>query len=106
MATKHLQWSEGNDWGEKGCFQEENTDDVVSELALKEAVKVCQRKGQYISGIYANHKSLQIAAVQSAREKGPEKSLITRLKSKPKPSRCNHSLQFCDSKCRKCRKSL
>lgn len=50
MATKHIQCSKGNYLREKGSFQEDSTDDIVSDLVFKEAVKICQRKGWYIPG--------------------------------------------------------
>lgn len=52
VATKHIQHSEGDEVREKGCFQDDSTDNIVSDLAVKAAVKICQRKGWYIPGGY------------------------------------------------------
>lgn len=51
---------------------------MVSELAFTEAIKICQGGEEAMvcfRWAYVNHKSLQIAGVQSAREKSPDKGL-------------------------------
>lgn len=69
-------------WRKKGCFQEDDTDDMVSKVAFKEAIKIGQRKRKhYFKWVYVHYKSLQIAATQSAKGEGArEGSLITTLR--------------------------
>lgn len=66
---------EESDLGEKGCFQEELTGDMVSELAFKETEKLAREKGgTFQVGMYNPHITSD-AAVQHAGEKGMENHL-------------------------------
>lgn len=60
---------------------------MVSELAFTEAIKICQGGEEAMvcfRWAYVNHKSLQIAGVQSAREKSPKVSDYKAKESRPK----------------------
>lgn len=70
-------------FGEEGLFPD-STDDMVSELAFKEAVKMCQRKGWYIisGGHLQKPQVTPDSCYAKCQREGPgESSLIIRQKN-------------------------